>query len=140
MDGSDSTCAQTGLTRLLEKLNEALREDGITLEHTSMENYAALMRDKLKGEDLQVIKGELRDGPSPLSVGQCADDPLSGKEEKQRGGNASFGSGRTTQRGGRNAGSAFTTAIIWEGPGTICWVPSPTTASTEWCRRRQCGM
>ncbi len=65
MDGSDSTCAQTGLTRLLEKINEALREDGITLEHTSMENYAALMRDKLQGEDLQVIKGELRDGPSP---------------------------------------------------------------------------
>lgn len=65
MDGSDSTCAQTKLPELIEKINKALKEEGITLSHTSMEDYGALLKDRLAGEDLRVIKGELRDGPAP---------------------------------------------------------------------------
>lgn len=65
MDGSDSTCAQTKLTELISRINEALKEDDIALVHSSMEEYAALLKEKLSGEELRVIKGELRDGPSP---------------------------------------------------------------------------
>lgn len=65
MDGSDSTCAQTKLPELIEKINIALKEEGITLAHTSMEDYAALLKEKLNVGDLRVIKGELRDGPAP---------------------------------------------------------------------------
>lgn len=65
MDGSDSTCAQTRLPELIDKINEVLKEEGITLSHTNMEDYAAILKEKLAGEDLRVIKGELRDGPAP---------------------------------------------------------------------------
>lgn len=65
MDGSDSTCAQTHLPELIQKINKALKEDGITLSHTSMEDYAELLKEKLADEKLRIIHGELRDGPSP---------------------------------------------------------------------------
>lgn len=65
MDGSDSTCAQAHLPELLKKINETLEEDEITLAHTSMEDYAELLKEKLAGKNLRVIQGELRDGPSP---------------------------------------------------------------------------
>lgn len=65
MDGCDSTSAQVHLPELIQKINEALKEDGITLSHTSMEDYAKLLKEKLADEDLRVIKGELRDGPAP---------------------------------------------------------------------------
>ncbi|MDD3402568.1 MAG: glycoside hydrolase family 38 C-terminal domain-containing protein [Hespellia sp.] len=65
MDGSDSTCAQTHLLELIHKINDALKEDQIELHHANMEDYAALLKDKLSKEELRVIKGELRDGPAP---------------------------------------------------------------------------
>lgn len=65
MDGSDSTCAQAHLPELIKKINKALETDGIVLSHTSMEDYAALLKERLAGEELRVIQGELRDGPAP---------------------------------------------------------------------------
>ena len=65
MDGSDSTCAQTKLPELIENINEVLKEEGITLFHTNLEDYAELLKKKLPVDELRVIKGELRDGPAP---------------------------------------------------------------------------
>lgn len=65
MDGSDSTCAQTQLLELIDRINEALKGEGITLVHSSMEEYAGILKERLGQEELRVIKGELRDGPSP---------------------------------------------------------------------------
>ncbi|MDD3361712.1 MAG: glycoside hydrolase family 38 C-terminal domain-containing protein [Hespellia sp.] len=65
MDGSDSTCAQTMLPELIQKINSALKEEEITLHHASIEEYAQVLKEKLEGKDLRVIKGELRDGPAP---------------------------------------------------------------------------
>lgn len=65
MDGSDSTSAQPQILKLIDKINESLKEDNITLVHSSMEEYVALLKEKLLDKELRVVYGELRDGPSP---------------------------------------------------------------------------
>jgi len=69
MDGSDSTTAQPQLVTLLEELN-AQSEDIVFLS-SSLEEYVERMKDKLPWEDLPIIKGEMRDGPTTSLSGNA---------------------------------------------------------------------
>lgn len=67
MDGSDSTSAQPEILKLIDCINEALEDEGITLCHSSLEEYTGIMEEKLDRKKLITVKGELRDGPAPSS-------------------------------------------------------------------------
>jgi mannosylglycerate hydrolase len=63
MTGSDSTCPQDELGRIIRDANEMFPDRHF--EHSTLQEYAKRLREIIDGRDikLDVIKGELRDGP-----------------------------------------------------------------------------
>ncbi|MHC4122036.1 MAG: glycoside hydrolase family 38 N-terminal domain-containing protein [Planctomycetota bacterium] len=61
-DGSDSTTPQPILTRIIKEAN--LLFENIEFIHGTLEEYAGELKKHIKLEELKVVKGELRDGPS----------------------------------------------------------------------------
>ncbi len=65
--GSDATEASQILPRIIKEGQES----GIRLVHGSLETYVALLRERLVAKDLQVVEGELRDGPAAAVTGNA---------------------------------------------------------------------
>lgn len=63
MDGSDHTYAQPKIVEVLRHINKAVEEDGIVFAMSDIEEYAALLKEKLPLDTLPKVYGELRDGP-----------------------------------------------------------------------------
>lgn len=69
MDGCDSTTAQPKLLELLAEMN-AQSED-IEFKSSSMEEYGAVLKEKLNLDELNEIHGEMRDGPTTSLSGNA---------------------------------------------------------------------
>ena len=67
LDGSDATLPQTILPRIIEDA----KQSGVELLHGSLETYAALLRERLDENELQIVEGELRDGPAAAVTGNA---------------------------------------------------------------------
>lgn len=72
MDGSDSTTAQPKLTELIRTANSQLEEKGIDirLKMSDLTEYIDIIK-KIPREALQVVDGELRDGPTTSLSGNA---------------------------------------------------------------------
>lgn len=62
MNGSDFSTPQPFLSEIIRKANEAF--DDIEFEHTTLNDYAEMLKKTVKRDELPVVEGELRDGPS----------------------------------------------------------------------------
>ncbi|MEN8255404.1 MAG: glycoside hydrolase family 38 C-terminal domain-containing protein [Verrucomicrobiota bacterium] len=62
MNGCDYTAAQESMPRILEKLNATDSKDRLW-RHETIDEYLKVFREKINKEELQVVEGELRDGP-----------------------------------------------------------------------------
>lgn len=62
LDGSDFSTPQPPLSRMIRDANAALPE--IEWRHGTIEEYAEELERRLKGKDVPVVHGELRDGPA----------------------------------------------------------------------------
>lgn len=62
MNGSDFSTPQPFLSEIIRKANASF--DDIEFEHTTLNDYVEALRKEIKLDDLPVVKGELRDGPS----------------------------------------------------------------------------
>lgn len=69
MDGSDSTTAQPKLLELLAEMNA--QSDEIEFKSSSMEEYEAVLQEKLNLDELNEIHGEMRDGPTTSLSGNA---------------------------------------------------------------------
>lgn len=69
MDGSDSTTAQPKLLEMLEKMNTQTEE--IKFKSSSLEEYVGILKANLDLEELNEIKGEMRDGPTTSLSGNA---------------------------------------------------------------------
>lgn len=69
MDGTDSTTAQPELTALLDEINSQCEE--IHFKSSSLEEYVQVMKEKLPIDELDVIRGEMRDGPTTSLSGNA---------------------------------------------------------------------
>lgn len=69
MDGTDSTTGQPELCELLREINSQCEE--IDFRSSSLEEYAAVLREKLPMEKLLEIRGEMRDGPTTSLSGNA---------------------------------------------------------------------
>lgn len=63
MNGCDYSAAQESMPKILDRLNAADSE-GRLWKHETINEYLKVFREKINKEDLQVVEGELRDGPA----------------------------------------------------------------------------
>lgn len=69
MDGTDSTTAQPELRALLEEINRQCED--IHFKSSSLEEYVAVLKEKLPMEELLTVRGEMRDGPTTSLSGNA---------------------------------------------------------------------
>lgn len=69
MDGTDSTTAQPQLMELIQELNRQFED--IDFQSASLEEYVAVLKEKLSLDELPEISGELRDGPTTSLSGNA---------------------------------------------------------------------
>lgn len=69
MDGSDSTTGQPHLMEMLEQMNSSM--NGIEFRSSSMEEYVDILKQSLNIDDLDEIRGEMRDGPTTSLSGNA---------------------------------------------------------------------
>lgn len=62
MNGCDYTAAQESMQAMIDKLN-ATDSEGRLWRHETIYDYLKVFKEKINKKDLQVVKGELRDGP-----------------------------------------------------------------------------
>ncbi|MCD6287829.1 MAG: alpha-mannosidase, partial [Candidatus Hydrogenedentes bacterium] len=61
-DGCDFAYPQPTISRIIEEANKLF--DDRELRHSTLPEYMDALRESLNGEDLNVVRGELRDGPA----------------------------------------------------------------------------
>lgn len=69
MDGTDSTTGQPELCELLQKINSQCED--IDFRSSSLEEYVAVLKEKLPMEKLLEVHGEMRDGPTTSLSGNA---------------------------------------------------------------------
>lgn len=62
MNGSDSTTSQPEIVNIIKKANECF--DDVEFIHASIEEYVDKLKELIDIDKLNVVKGELRDGPA----------------------------------------------------------------------------
>ena len=70
LNGSDSTFPQELLPRIIADVN-AMDSIDFKLIHGTLENYANLVRQRVKSDQLHIVEGELRDGPAASVTGNA---------------------------------------------------------------------
>ncbi|MEG0711945.1 MAG: glycoside hydrolase family 38 C-terminal domain-containing protein [Niameybacter sp.] len=69
MNGSDSTTSQPAMMNIIEEANRQIID--IEFKSSSIEEYVNLLKSKLVLEELPVVQGELRDGPTTSLSGNA---------------------------------------------------------------------
>lgn len=84
MNGCDYTASQPMFPEMVERLNEVDPEPDRTWVHTTMPAYVELLREALSGKSLDVVDGELRDGPAGAVTGNALTTRLYLKQLNKR--------------------------------------------------------
>jgi len=84
MNGCDYTSSQPMFPEMLDKIKELDADTDRTWVHETMPEFVQLMREKINRNELKVVEGELRDGPTSSVTGNALSTRLYLKRKNKK--------------------------------------------------------